>query len=100
MSRLVHGDRDDLQQGERQDAENVAALHGRKPVTPGAELADPYDDPGEREHHEQGPTYARERKSSAESIHDIDDSLGVTPPRDVPHDQLAEQHRETGQWIA
>jgi hypothetical protein len=100
MSGLVHRDRDDLQHGQRQDAENVAALHRRKPVTARAELADPDDDPGEREDHQQGSTHARERESPPESIHDVNDPLGVVPPRDIPHDQLAEQHRQPSQRIA
>ena len=65
-----------------------------------AQLPDPDDDPGDREEHQERAADSRERETSSESIDDVHDAIRVIPPRDVPHDEFAEQERQPRQGIA
>src|SRR6267142_5823038 len=69
-------------------------------MAPRAHLAGPDHDPGQSEEEHECSADACEREPATQAIDDPDDAIRVVPPRDVPHDQPAEQDRNPDERIA
>ena len=99
MTGLVHGDRQHLEQGEREQPKDDRAVDRHEGVPSHADLSDPRCKAREADQADEDGPDRRERETATPAIDGLHGSVGIVPAGDVPDDQALQQECRARQRI-